>query len=265
MSKYYQEEIECMEHSKLEELQLERLRDVAVRCYENIPLYKQRFDEAGVDPYHIESLEDIKKFPFTVKQDSATPIRSVCSLCLAPNACACMRLRAPRARRPLWVTRKTTCRCGAIASRAAFTCLAGGEDSVVQVSYGYGLFTGGLGAAFRLPKPRVPWSFPCPRATPMRQIQIMKDFGVTILCATPSYALLIADTIAEMGMSMDEFKLTGVILGAEPCSESTRDEIRRKLGVQYCDVYGLSEIMGPGVAMECSEAKRACTCAKTSS
>ena len=69
MSKYYQEEIECMEHSKLEELQLERLRDVAVRCYENIPLYKQRFDEAGVDPYHIESLEDIKKFPFTVKQD----------------------------------------------------------------------------------------------------------------------------------------------------------------------------------------------------
>ncbi len=80
----------------------------------------------------------------------------------------------------------------------------------------------------------------------------MKDFGVTILCATPSYALLIADTIAEMGMSMDEFKLTGVILGAEPCSEATRDEIRRKLGVQYCDVYGLSEIMGPGVAMECS-------------
>lgn len=253
MSKYYQEEIECMEHSKLEELQLERLRDVAVRCYENIPLYKQRFDEAGVDPYHIESLEDIKKFPFTVKQDmrDAYPF----GLFAVPRS-ECVRVHASSGTTGqatvVGYTKDDLQVWGDCFARGIYM-LGGGEDSVVQVSYGYGLFTGGLGAHFGAEAAGA-MVVPMSTGNTKRQIQIMKDFGVTILCATPSYALLIADTIAEMGMSMDEFKLTGVILGAEPCSESTRDEIRRKLGVQYCDVYGLSEIMGPGVAMECSEA-----------
>ena len=128
--------------------------------------------------------------------------------------------------------------------------LGGGEDSVVQVSYGYGLFTGGLGAHFGAEAAGA-MVVPMSTGNTKRQIQIMKDFGVTILCATPSYALLIADTIAEMGMSMDEFKLTGVIVASVNLLAGDARRIRRKR-VQYCDVYGLSEIMGPGVAMECS-------------
>lgn len=214
-------------HSKLEELQLERLRDVAVRCYENIPLYKQRFDEAGVDPYHIESLEDIKKFPFTVKQDmrDAYPF----GLFAVPRS-ECVRVHASSGTTGqatvVGYTKDDLQVWGDCFARG-ISMLGGGEDSVVQVSYGYGLFTGGLGAHFGAEAAGA-MVVPMSTGNTKRQIQIMKDFGVTILCATPSYALLIADTIAEMGMSMDEFKLTGVILGAEPCSESTRDEIRRK-------------------------------------
>jgi len=216
MSKYYQEEIECMEHSKLEELQLERLRDVAVRCYENIPLYKQRFDETGVDPYHIESLEDIKKFPFTVKQDmrDAYPF----GLFAVPRS-ECVRVHASSGTTGqatvVGYTKDDLQVWGDCFARGIYM-LGGGEDSVVQVSYGYGLFTGGLGAHFGAEAAGA-MVVPMSTGNTKRQIQIMKDFGVTILCATPSYALLIADTIAEMGMSMDEFKLTGVILGAEPC------------------------------------------------
>ena len=131
--------------------------------------------------------------------------------------------------------------------------VGGTEESTVQVSYGYGLFTGGLGAhqgAEAMGCAVVPTS----SGNTKRQIQMLKDLKVDILCCTPSYALHIADTAIEMGYDpANEFAISGLILGAEPASQNMRDEISRKLGAQYCDVYGLSEVMGPGVAMECGE------------
>ena len=250
MSKYYQEEIECMEHSKLEELQLERLRDVAVRCYENIPLYKQRFDEAGVDPYHIESLEDIKKFPFTVKQDmrDAYPF----GLFAVPRS-ECVRVHASSGTTGqatvVGYTKDDLQVWGDCFARGIYM-LGGGEDSVVQVSYGYGLFTGGLGAhggSERIGAMTIPTS----SGNTERQIRLMIELGATHLCCTPSYAMYLGETINEMGVK-DQLSLKAGIFGAEPWTEDMRHQIEQSLGIKAYDVYGLTEITGPGVSYECS-------------
>lgn len=250
---YYQEEIECMPRAELEALQVERLRWAVKHAYENVPLYKQRFDEAGLDPYSIESLEDIKRFPFIVKQDmrDAYPFGL-----FAVDRSEVKRLHASSGTTGqatvVGYTENDLKNWGDCFARG-IAMLGGSAESTMQVSYGYGLFTGGLGAHMG---GEVAGCTVVPMSTgnTKRQIQIMKDFETDILCATPSYALLIADTAIEMGYDpAKDFPISGVILGAEPASEHMREEIRQKFGVKYCDVYGLSEIMGPGVAMECSE------------
>ena len=250
---YYQEEIECMPRAELEVLQVERLRWAVKHAYENVPLYKQRFDEAGLDPYSIESLEDIKRFPFIVKQDmrDAYPFGL-----FAVDRSEVKRLHASSGTTGqatvVGYTENDLKNWGDCFARG-IAMVGGSAESTMQVSYGYGLFTGGLGAHMG---GEVAGCTVVPMSTgnTKRQIRIMKDFGTDILCATPSYALLIADTAIEMGYDpAKDFPISGVILGAEPASEHMREEIRQKFGVKYCDVYGLSEIMGPGVAMECSE------------
>ena len=250
---YYQEEIECMPRAELGALQVERLRWAVKHAYENVPLYKQRFDEAGLDPYSIESLEDIKRFPFIVKQDmrDAYPFGL-----FAVDRSEVKRLHASSGTTGqatvVGYTENDLKNWGDCFARG-IAMVGGSAESTMQVSYGYGLFTGGLGAHMG---GEVAGCTVVPMSTgnTKRQIQIMKDFGTDILCATPSYALLIADTAIEMGYDpAKDFPISGVILGAEPASEHMREEIRQKFGVKYCDVYGLSEIMGPGVAMECSE------------
>lgn len=250
---YYQEEIECMPRAELEALQVERLRWAVKHAYENVPLYKQRFDEAGLDPYSIESLEDIKRFPFIVKQDmrDAYPFGL-----FAVDRSEVKRLHASSGTTGqatvVGYTENDLKNWGDCFARG-IAMVGGSAESTMQVSYGYGLFTGGLGAHMG---GEVAGCTVVPMSTgnTKRQIQIMKDFGTDILCATPSYALFIADTAIEMGYDpAKDFPISGVILGAEPASEHMREEIRQKFGVKYCDVYGLSEIMGPGVAMECSE------------
>ena len=250
---YYQEEIECMPRAELEVLQVERLRWAVKHAYENVPLYKQRFDEAGLDPYSIESLEDIKRFPFIVKQDmrDAYPFGL-----FAVDRSGVKRLHASSGTTGqatvVGYTENDLKNWGDCFARG-IAMVDGSAESTMQVSYGYGLFTGGLGAHMG---GEVAGCTVVPMSTgnTKRQIQIMKDFETDILCATPSYALLIADTAIEMGYDpAKDFPISGVILGAEPASEHMREEIRQKFGVKYCDVYGLSEIMGPGVAMECSE------------
>ena len=250
---YYQEEIECMPRAELEALQVERLRWAVKHAYENVPLYKQRFDEAGLDPYSIESLEDIKRFPFIVKQDmrDAYPFGL-----FAVDRSEVKRLHASSGTTGqatvVGYTENDLKNWGDCFARG-IAMVDGSAESTMQVSYGYGLFTGGLGAHMG---GEVAGCTVVPMSTgnTKRQIQIMKDFETDILCATPSYALLIADTAIEMGYDpAKDFPISGVILGAEPASEHMREEIRQKFGVKYCDVYGLSEIMGPGVAMECSE------------
>ena len=250
---YYQEEIECMPRAELEALQVERLRWAVKHAYENVPLYKQRFDEAGLDPYSIESLEDIKRFPFIVKQDmrDAYPFGL-----FAVDRSEVKRLHASSGTTGqatvVGYTENDLKNWGDCFARG-IAMVGGSAESTMQVSYGYGLFTGGLGRHMGGEAAGCT-VVPMSTGNTKRQIQIMKDFGTDILCATPSYALLIADTAIEMGYDpAKDFPISGVILGAEPASEHMREEIRQKFGVKYCDVYGLSEIMGPGVAMECSE------------
>lgn len=249
---YYQPEIETMSRKDLEALQLERLQALVKRVYGKIPFYKESFDKAGVKPEDIKTLDDLTKFPFTVKQDMrdaypfglfAVPreevVRVHCSSGTTGTATV------------VGYTQADLERWGDCFAR--FLYAAGcGPESTLQVSYGYGLFTGGLGAhngGERAGCTVLPMS----TGNTKRQVRLMKDFGVDCLCCTPSYALNIAEVAEEEGYNPREFPIHAGILGAEPCSEATRAEIEQKLGIQVFDIYGLSEVMGPGVACECEK------------
>lgn len=249
---YYQPEIETMSRKDLEALQLERLQALVKRVYEKIPFYKESFDKAGVKPEDIKTLDDLTKFPFTEKQDMrdaypfglfAVPreevVRVHCSSGTTGTATV------------VGYTQADLERWGDCFAR--FLYAAGcGPESTLQVSYGYGLFTGGLGAhngGERAGCTVLPMS----TGNTKRQVRLMKDFGVDCLCCTPSYALNIAEVAEEEGYNPREFPIHAGILGAEPCSEATRAEIEQKLGIQVFDIYGLSEVMGPGVACECEK------------
>ena len=250
---YFQPEIETMPVEQLRELQLERMRQSVAHAYENVGFYRRSFEDAGVEPGDLKSLEDLAKFPFVVKQDmrDAYPF----GLFAVPNRDV-KRIHASSGTTGqatvVGHTESDLANWGDCFARGIYM-VGGSADSTIQVSYGYGLFTGGLGA--HAGGEAVGCAvIPTSSGNTKRQVQIMKDFGTDILACTPSYALLIADTAIEMGYNpADDFRISGVILGAEPASENMRQEIREKLGVQYCDVYGLSEVMGPGVAMECAE------------
>lgn len=249
---YYQPEIETMSREELEALQLERLQALVKRVYEKIPFYKGSFDKAGVSPDDIKSLDDLTKFPFTVKQDmrDAYPF----GLFAVPNS-EVSRIHCSSGTTGtatvVGYTQKDLENWGDCFAR--FLYAAGCDsDSTIQVSYGYGLFTGGLGAhngAERAGCTVLPMS----TGNTKRQVRLMKDFSVDALCCTPSYALNIAEVAEDEGYNPREFPIHAGILGAEPCSEATRAEIEEKLGIQVYDIYGLSEVMGPGVACECEK------------
>lgn len=249
---YYQPEIETMSREELEALQLERLQALVKRVYEKIPFYKKSFDKAGVSPDDIKSLDDLTKFPFTVKQDmrDAYPF----GLFAVPNS-KVSRIHCSSGTTGtatvVGYTQKDLENWGDCFAR--FLYAAGCDsDSTIQVSYGYGLFTGGLGAhngAERAGCTVLPMS----TGNTKRQVRLMKDFSVDALCCTPSYALNIAEVAEDEGFNPREFPIHAGILGAEPCSEATRAEIEEKLGIQVFDIYGLSEVMGPGVACECEK------------
>ena len=250
---YYQPEIETMPVDELRALQLERMRETMRNAYENVPLFRERFDAAGVTPDDLESLEDLARFPFVVKQDmrDAYPFGM-----FARENKDVARIHASSGTTGqatvVGHTARDLANWGDCFARG-IAMVGGSEDSTIQVSYGYGLFTGGLGAhagGEAMGCTVIPTS----SGNTKRQVQMMKDLKTDILACTPSYALLIADTAIEMGYDpATDFQISGGIFGAEPCSENMRQEIADKLGLQYCDVYGLSEIMGPGVAMECAE------------
>lgn len=249
---YYQPDIETMSREDLEALQLERLQALVKRVYQKIPFYKESFDKAGINPEDIESLADLTKLPFTVKQDmrDAYPfglfavqrkdvVRVHCSSGTTGTATV------------VGYTQKDLENWGDCFARALYG--AGcGPDSTLQIAYGYGLFTGGLGAhngGERAGCTVLPMS----TGNTKRQVRLMKDFDVDCLCCTPSYALNIAEVAQEEGYDVHEFPIHAGILGAEPCSEATRAEIEQKMGIQVYDIYGLSEVMGPGVACECEK------------
>ena len=249
---YYQPEIETMPREELEALQLERLQALVKRVYEKIPFYKESFDKAGVSPEDIKSLDDLTKLPFTVKQDMrdaypvglfAVPRKDVVRIHCSSGTTGTATV--------VGYTQADLERWGDCFARFLYAADCGPE-STLQVSYGYGLFTGGLGAhngGERAGCTVLPMS----TGNTKRQVRLMKDFGVDCLCCTPSYALNIAEVAEEEGYDPRTFPIHAGILGAEPCSEATRKEIEEKLGIQVFDIYGLSEVMGPGVACECEK------------
>ena len=249
---YYQPDIETMSREDLEALQLERLQALVKRVYQKIPFYKESFDKAGINPEDIKSLADLTKLPFTVKQDMrdaypfglfAVPRKDVVRVHCSSGTTGTATV--------VGYTQKDLENWGDCFARALYG--AGcGPDSTLQIAYGYGLFSGGLGAhngGERAGCTVLPMS----TGNTKRQVRLMKDFDVDCLCCTPSYALNIAEVAQEEGYDIHEFPIHAGILGAEPCSEATRAEIEQKMGIQVYDIYGLSEVMGPGVACECEK------------
>jgi phenylacetate-CoA ligase len=240
-----------MHREEMARVQTVRLINTVKRIYHNVPFYREKMQKAGIEPGDINSLEDLKKLPFTYKQDLrdtypyglfAAPLSEIVRIHASSGTTGKQTV--------VGYTRKDIDTWAEVAARTLVS--AGADrDSFIQVAYGYGLFTGGLGihyGAERIGASVIPIS----GGNTKRQIQIMKDFGTTLLACTPSYALYMAEEMEELGISKEELGLKAGVFGAEPWSENMRKEIEERLGLLAIDIYGLSEVIGPGVATECS-------------
>ena len=239
-----------MSRAEMRELQSERLRELVQRVYDNVPFYQKRMDEAGVKPADIKSIDDISKLPFTNKQDLrdnypfglfAVPMKEIVRV-HASSGTTGKPTTVGYTRNDLEVWKEVVARC--------FTMCGIGTDDIMQVAYGYGLFTGGLGAHYGAEEVGAS-VIPISGGNTRRQLQLMTDYGATTLACTPSYALHLADAMAEHGYSLDDIKLKKGVFGAEPWTENMRLELEKKWGIQAFDIYGLSEVMGPGVSNDC--------------
>jgi phenylacetate-CoA ligase len=247
----WQPEFECLLRSDLEALQLERLQSTVRRCYEAVPFYRQAFDARRLTPADIRSLDDLHLLPFTDKEAFRTNYPY--GLFAVPRR-QLVRLHASSGTtgQPTIVgyTRRDLATWSDLVAR--FLVMAGVTDeSVVQVGFGYGLFTGGFGLHYGIERVGA-LVVPASSGNTRRHLNLIRDLGTTDLVCTPSYALNIAEVAEEIGFDMAHSALRHAILGAEPWSEPMRREIERRLGVQAYDNYGLSEVMGPGVSGECA-------------
>lgn len=248
----WNETAECMDIEQRREMQSRRLRDTVARVYQNVEFYRKKMQELGVEPGDIKTIDDIVKLPFTTKKDLRDNYPF--GLCAAPES-QFVRMHASSGTtgKPTAVpyTRKDLENFSECVARAI--CCAGGTNKdVIQIAYGYGLFTGGLGlhdGATKLGAGVIPIS----GGNTRNQLTLMKDFKSTILACTPSYAMFLAESLEEAGIKPEELSLRIGIFGAEPWSEEMRKKIEAGLGITAYDIYGLSEIMGPGVAMSCSK------------
>jgi phenylacetate-CoA ligase len=247
---YFQRELETMPRDKLAALQLERLRATVTNAYENVPMHRARLDAAGISPDAIASLAELERLPFTHKTDLRDHYPF--GLFARPRS-ALARLHASSGTtgKPT-VVGYTGSDIDHWADLMARSLACGGArpGDLVHNAYGYGLFTGGLGAHYgaeRLGATVVPMS----GGSTERQIALILDFGARVLCATPSYALAIAELAEQQGVDLTQSTLDIGMFGAEPWSDAMRREIEARLGLKAIDIYGLSEIMGPGVACEC--------------
>jgi phenylacetate-CoA ligase len=245
-------EKECMSPEEKEELQLRRLKNVVKRAYENVPYYKELFDEAGITPDDIQTLKDIEKIPFTTKTEMrktypfglfAVPEEDIVEIHSTSGTTGKPTVSG--------YTEKDLDIWGEIVARALTMAGATKKDRI-QNSYGYGLFTGGLGihhGAKKLGATLIPMS----AGNTKRQIDVMKDFETTILTCTPSYAAYLAEALEKEGLTGDDISLKAGIFGAEMWTEELRDNIEKSLKITATNIYGLTEIMGPGVSHECQE------------
>jgi phenylacetate-CoA ligase len=249
---YWQKEQECLPRPELAKLQLARLRTTLKRVATNVPFYRNRFHELRLDPEKLTALDMLGDYPFTLKQDLrdnypyglfAVPLRDVVRVHSSSGTTGVATVVGySRGDIETWSDLVARVLCGAGVT----------SDDVIQIAFGYGLFTGGFGlhyGAERLGASVIPIS----AGNTKRQIQIMQDFKSTALVCTPSYALKMADVMMDMGINPNGLSLRYGLFGAEPWSEAMRREINERLGIRATDNYGLSEVMGPGVAGECEE------------
>lgn len=248
----YNDAMECMDFDERKKLQGERLRATVELEYNNVPAYRKRMDEAGVKPEDINGIEDIVKLPFTQKTDLrdnfpyglfAADLKDIVRI-QGSSGTTGKPIVSGYTENDIKVWTEMVAR--------ALTAAGGTKDDIIQIAYGYGLFTGGLGAhqgATEIGATVIPMS----SGNTQRQIIMMKELGATMLCCTPSYATYLAETIHEIGIKPEELKLKSGCFGAEPWTEEMRQHLEDLLDFDALDIYGLTEIGGPGVAFECME------------
>lgn len=250
MGKYFSKEIETASRETLENIQSERLVKTVKRVYDNVPAYRKRMDEIGLKPENIRSIKDLNKLPFTYKQDLRDNYPYGLFACDMKDVVRIHASSGTTGKQTVVGYTKNDIDMWAECAARALVAAGADENDIVHVSYGYGLFTGGLGlhdGATKLGAAVIPAS----TGNTRRQLQMFKDFGSTVLCCTPSYAMYLGDSLAEYGMTKDDIKLKAGVFGAEPWTPAMRDQIQEKLGIVAHDIYGLSEIAGPGVAFDC--------------
>ena len=246
----WNKEIETMPRTKMRELQLERLKYIVRYCYDNVPFYKKRFDENGIDPDCIKSIEDIKRIPPTTKADLrdnypfgmfAVPRKKIVRLHASSGTTGKPTVVGyTKNDLDIWAENMARLVYGVGAN----------EDSIVQICFGYGLFTGALGLHYGLEKVGAS-VVPSSSGNSEKQLMLMRDFGTNTLVATPSYALYLSELAKELEFPMSDYHLKLGLLGSEGCTVEMRDQIERNWGMFVTDNYGLSEIGGPGMSGEC--------------
>ena len=249
---YYTPDIEGASRDYLHAIQSERLITLVNRAYNNVPFYKKKFDEIGLKPEDIHSIDDIHKLPFTVKTDLRDNYPF--GLFAVPDS-EIVRVHASSGttgKQTVVGYTKRDLEVWAECDARALTAAGATKSDKVHVSYGYGLFTGGLGIHYGVEKLGAT-VIPVSTGNTKRQVQILQDFGSDFICCTPSYAMFIGETIREMGINPKSLKLRGGIFGAEPWTDNMRKQIEKLLAIKAYDIYGLSEIAGPGVAYGCEE------------
>ena len=251
MSKYYQPEIECASREEIRRIQSERLVKQVQNVWDNVPMYRKRMEEKGLTPEDIKSVDDLPKLPFIEKDDLRDEYPYGL---LARPLSECVRIQSTSGttgRRVVAFYTQHDLDLWEDCCARAIVAAGGSKEDVCHVSYGYGLFTGGPGLNGGSHKVGC-LTLPMSSGNTERQIQFMTDLGSTILCCTPSYAAYLAESIHEKGVR-DQIKLKAGIFGAEAWTEEMRHDIEEKLGIKAYDIYGLTEISGPGVSFECEE------------
>lgn len=246
----WEKEIECCNRQTIEEIQLERLKHMVQKAYNNVPFYKKKFDEIGLKPEHIQSLKDVSKIPFTTKNDMreqypyglfAEPMKNIARIHASSGTTG----------KPVVAGyTKSDLKNWSNAIARLVTAAGVTEEDVAQVAFGYGLFTGGFGLHYGLERVGAAL-VPMSSGNTQKQIMLMQDFGTTALIATPSYAMYISEVIEEMQIPKSNFKLKYGLFGAEGMSEEMRQTLEKRFGALVTTNYGLTEVIGPGVSGEC--------------
>jgi phenylacetate-CoA ligase len=241
---------ECMDRQDLKKVQSERLRETVERVYFNVPYYRNKMQEAGLGPESIQSTDDLHKLPFTTKQDLrdnypfglfAVPMSEIVRVHASSGTTGKATV--------VGYTRRDIATWSEVMART-LTCAGADRNDFIHVAYGYGLFTGGLGLHYGGEKIGAS-VIPVSGGNTIRQLQLLVDFGSTVLACTPSYALFLAEAIEDAHIKREDLNLRVGVFGAEPWTENMRREIEQKLHIKAIDIYGLSEVIGPGVASEC--------------